>query len=123
MRDGAAGENRTFFSSLSCPRRIAVDDRDGPQEWERAYILWKARQVDDAGVHFAATDGRTRGEVKRRRMEAVPALRGRAATGVPAVSIVAVTDSEEGRDRASVLEHAVHSLKPGVFEELMEMMG
>jgi hypothetical protein len=109
-------------ASYGCRR---VDDLDGAQEAERAYLLWKARQVDDAGVHFAAaaTEGRTRGEAKRRRMEAVPALRGRAAAGVPAVSIVAVTDSEEGRDKAALLEHAVHSLKPGVFEELMELMG
>jgi hypothetical protein len=28
-----------------------------------------------------------------------------------------------GKERAALLEHAVHSLKPGVFEELMEMMG
>jgi hypothetical protein len=25
--------------------------------------------------------------------------------------------------KAALLEHAVHSLKPGVFEELMELMG
>jgi hypothetical protein len=30
---------------------------------------------------------------------------------------------EEGRTRAALLDRAVHSLKPGVFEELMEMMG
>jgi hypothetical protein len=84
--------------------------------------------VADAGAHFTATpvpEGRTRGEAKRRRLEAVPALRGRAAAGgkgsVPGVSIVAATDSEEGRDKAALLEHAVRSLKPGVFEELVEM--
>jgi hypothetical protein len=27
------------------------------------------------------------------------------------------------RTRAALLDHAVQSLKPGVFEELMEMMG
>jgi hypothetical protein len=103
----------------------------GSQEAERAYLLWKARQVADAAASFAAppvVDGRTRGEVKRRRVEAVPEeLRGRAAAGggagLPGVSVVAAAGGEEGRTRAALLEHAVQSLKPGVFEELMEMMG
>jgi hypothetical protein len=102
------------------------------QEAERAYLLWKARQVADAAPSFAAppvVEGRTRGEVKRRRVEAVPEeLRGRAAAGgggrLPGVSVMAASGGgEEGRTRAALLEHAVHSLKPGVFEELMEMMG
>jgi hypothetical protein len=72
--------------------------------------------------------GKTRGEVKRRRVEAVPKeLRGRAAAGggegLPGVSVVAARGGEEEGTRAALLEHAVHSLKPGVFEELMELMG
>jgi hypothetical protein len=101
------------------------------QEAERAYLLWKARQVADAASSFAAAPvmgGRTRGEVKRRRVEALPeefrhrvAKRGR---GLPGVSVVEA-EAEEGEGEnvgAAVLAHAVHSLKPGVFEELMELM-
>jgi hypothetical protein len=104
---------------------------DGWQEAERAYLLWKARQVADAAASFAAppvVEGRTRGEAKRRRVEPVPEeLRGRAAAGggggLPGVSVMAAGHGEEGRTRAALLEHAVQSLKPGVFEEMMEMMG
>jgi hypothetical protein len=39
------------------------------------------------------------------------------------VSIVAAGKGNARRTRAALLEHAVQSLKPGVFEELMEMMG
>jgi hypothetical protein len=103
----------------------------GWQEAERAYILWKARQVADAAASFAAEpvmETRTRGELKSRRVDAVPEeLRGRAAAGgsgaLPGVSVVAAREGEEGRKRAALLDHAVHSLKPGVFEELMAMMG
>jgi hypothetical protein len=101
------------------------------QEAERAYLIWKARQVADAAASFAAepvVEARTRGEVERRRVEAVPEeLRGRVAArgggGLPGVSVVAASEGEEGRTRAALLNHAVHSLKPGVFEELMELMG
>jgi hypothetical protein len=101
------------------------------QEAERAYLLWKARQVADAAASFAArpvVEPRTRGEGKRRRVEAVPEeLRGRAAAGggegLPGVTVVAAREGEEARTRAALLEHAVQSLKPGVFEELVEMMG
>jgi hypothetical protein len=101
------------------------------QDAERAYLLWKARQVADAAASFAAppvVEPRTRGEGKRRRVEAVPEeLRGRAAAGeaLPGVSVVPVwTGGGRGaRTRAALLEHAVQSLKPGVFEELIEMMG
>jgi hypothetical protein len=99
------------------------------QDAERAYLLWRARQVADAASSFAAPvlEGRTRGEIKRRRVEAVPEeLRGRAAAaggeGLPSVSVVPASEGEEGRTRAALLGHAVRSLKPGVFEELMEMM-
>jgi hypothetical protein len=103
------------------------------QEAERAYLLWKARRVADAAASFAAVpvvEGRTRGETMRRRLEAahVPEeLRGRAAArggeGLPGVSVVAARRGKEGRTRAALLEHAVRSLKPGVFEDLMELMG
>jgi hypothetical protein len=43
--------------------------------------------------------------------------------GLLGVTVVAAREGEEGRTRAAVLKHAVQSLKPGVFEELMEMMG
>jgi hypothetical protein len=61
-------------------------------------------------------------------VEALPEeLRERAAAGggegLPGVSVVPARDGEEGRTRAALLGHAVQSLKPGVFEELMEMMG
>jgi hypothetical protein len=87
--------------------------------------------VADAAASFAAppvTEARTRGEAKRQRVEAVPEeLRGRAAAGggegLPGVSVVVAREGEEGRKRAALLDHAIHSLKPGVFEELMEMMG
>jgi hypothetical protein len=92
-------------------------------------LLWKARQVADAAASFAAPvmEGTTRVEVNRDRLEAVPEeLRGRVAAGggkgLPGVSVVAAREGEEGRERAALLERAVHSLKPGVFEELMEMM-
>jgi hypothetical protein len=104
----------------------------GWQEAERAYLLWKARQVADAAASFGGppvVEGGTPREVKRRRVEAVPEeLRGRAAAGggegLPGVTVVAAMGGgEEGRTRAALLKHAVQSLKPGVFEELMEMMG
>jgi hypothetical protein len=85
--------------------------------------------VVDAAWSFAAPvlEGRTRGEVKRRRVEAVPEeLRGRAAAGggegLPGVSVVPASEGEEGEKRAALLGHAVQSLKPVVFKELMEMM-
>jgi hypothetical protein len=46
-----------------------------------------------------------------------------AGEALPGVSVVAAKRGEAGRKRAALLEHAVQSLKPGVFEELMEMMG
>jgi hypothetical protein len=88
--------------------------------------------VADAAASFAAppvVEPRTQGEGKRWRTEAVPEeLRGRAAArggeGLPGVSVVAPRRGGRGaRTRAALLDHAVHSLKPGVFEELMEMMG
>jgi hypothetical protein len=87
--------------------------------------------VADAASSFAAApvpEGRTRGEVERRHAEAVPEeLRHRVTRGgrgLPGVSVVAPRGvGREGRERAALLEHAVQSLKPGVFEELMEMMG
>jgi hypothetical protein len=84
--------------------------------------------ADAAGSSEASVVGaRTRGETKRRRVEAVPeGLKTRAAgggKGLPGVSVVALREGEEGRERAAVLTHTVQSLKPGVFEELMEMMG
>jgi hypothetical protein len=104
--------------------------RDGLQDAERAYLLWKARQVADAAASFAAPvmEGMTLSEVNRRRVEAVPEeLRGGAAAGggggLPGVSVVAAREGEIGRKRAALLDFAVHCLKPGVFEELMEMMG
>jgi hypothetical protein len=40
------------------------------------------------------------------------------------VSVVAARRGHwGGRRRAALLEHAVYSLKPGVFEELVELMG
>jgi hypothetical protein len=97
---------------------------------ERAYQLWKARQVADAAGSFAAPvlGARTRGEIERRHVEAVPEhLRHPAAEGgrgLPGVSVVAARKGGRGsKMRAALLEHAVQSLKPGVFEELLEMMG
>jgi hypothetical protein len=85
----------------------------GKQEAERAYLLWKARQVADAAASFAAPvmEGETEDEAARRRVEAVPEeLRGRVAAG-------GRRDKEAKRTRAALLQHAVQSLKPGVFEE------
>jgi ankyrin repeat protein len=100
------------------------------QEAERAYQLWKARQVADAASSFAAPvlGARTRGEIDRWHVEAVPEhLKHRVAEGgrgLPGVSVVAARKGRKGsKMRAALLEHAVQSLKPGVFEELMEMMG
>jgi hypothetical protein len=115
-------------------RSVALPPCVGHGDWqdaERAYLLWKARQLADAASSFAMPvmeEGRTPGEVKRRRVEAVPKeLRGRAAAGggeaLPGVSMVQASKGEEGEKRAALLEHAVQSLKPGVFEELMAMMG
>jgi hypothetical protein len=101
----------------------------GGQEAERAYLLWKARQVADAAGGFGgpAMEGETPEETERRRVEAVPEeLRGRVAgggEGLPGVSLVAARGGDEARDRVAVLTPAVQSLKPGVFEELMELMG
>jgi hypothetical protein len=86
--------------------------------------------VADAAASFAAppvVEGRTRGESKRRRVEAVPEeLRGRAAAGggaaLPGVSVVAATEGEEGRTRAALVDFAVHGLKADLFKDLMEMM-
>jgi hypothetical protein len=90
----------------------------GWQEAERAYLLWKARQVADAASSYAATPvmEAVPKELRRRK----PAGGGR---GLPGVSIVAAGGGEERKTRAVLLEHAVKSLKPGVLEELMEMMG
>jgi hypothetical protein len=71
---------------------------------------------------------RTRGGTKRRRVEAMSEeLRGRAAAGgggrLPGVKVVAAGEGEEAIERAALLDHAVHSFKPGVFEDLMEVLG
>jgi hypothetical protein len=104
----------------------------GWQEAERAYLLWKARQVMDAAVSFALAarplEGDTPDKVKRRCLEAMPeTLRGRAAAGggeaLPGVSVRPVHYGVGPRTRAALVEQAVRSLKYGVFEELMEMMG
>jgi hypothetical protein len=86
--------------------------------------------VADAAAGFAAPvlGGRTRGEVKRKREQAVPELlRHRVAEGgrgLPGVSVrKRRKETSETEGRRMVLRHAVHSLKPGVFEELMELMG
>jgi hypothetical protein len=103
------------------------------QDAERAYLLYRARQLADAAASFAAPvlEGETEGEViKRRRVEAVPEeLRGRAAAGggkgLPGVTVVVPGGKEKWAVRfrkALLLEHAVQSLKPGVFEELTELM-
>jgi hypothetical protein len=102
----------------------------GGQEAERAYLLWKARQVADAANSFAGAlmeGGKTRREAKRRRVEAVPEeLRGRVAAwggdGLPYVSVVPSGEGKDARTRAKVLRQAVRSLKPEVFEELLGMM-
>jgi hypothetical protein len=105
-----------------------------PQEAERAYLLWKARQVADAAASFAAppvVEETTRDEGKRRRAEAVPEEpRGHAAPGEGeglagvSINVAGGTKGREAkRTRAALLEHAVHFLKPEVFEELMEIMG
>jgi hypothetical protein len=132
---GAGGELLSFLRRLDqFAEAYGVLSCAWWQEAERAYLLWKARQVADAASSYEArvTEGvdvgRTRGEVKRRRLEALPEeLKGRAAAGggeaLPGVSVVAAREGEAGRTRAALLEHAVQSLKPGVFEELMEMMG
>jgi hypothetical protein len=93
-------------------------------------VLWKARQVADATVSFAAPEmeGDTRASTQRRRVEAVPEeLRARVATrrggGLPGVSIVKARKGEERIKTSALLTQAVHSLKPGVFEELMGLMG
>jgi hypothetical protein len=71
------------------------------QEAERAYLLWKARQVAYAAASFAAppvVETRTRGEAKRRRLEAVPEeLRGRAAAGGGGGATGRVNRGGEGR--------------------------
>jgi hypothetical protein len=84
-------------------------------------VAEKVRQVADAAAGSAAppvVEPRTGGKGKRRRVEAVPEeLRGRAG-----VTVVPANKGKEAEKRAMLLDHAVHSLKPGVFEELMEMM-
>jgi hypothetical protein len=131
VRGGTGGEKSIF---LRICRSGQAPDAWGVvlswQEAERVYLLWKARQVADAAASFAAPvmEGRTRGEVKRRRVEALPEeLRGRAAArggeGLPGVSVVPAREGEEGRERAALLEHAVHGLKGVLFRELLELMG
>jgi hypothetical protein len=104
--------------------------RGGGQEPERAYRLWKARQVAEAAGSYAApvVEAKTRGETKRRRVEAVPEdLRERAAGeggGLPGVEVkVPEKWGKVWKDRGEVLEHAVFQLKPGVFEELVDTVG
>jgi hypothetical protein len=107
-------------SGLVCPR----------QEAERAYLLWKARQVADAAASFAAppvVEARTRGEAKRRRVEAVlEELRGRVmivgGKGLPRVSVVPASEGEESEKRAEVVSYVVHDLKGALFLELLELM-
>jgi hypothetical protein len=135
VRGGAGGE-------LGCPFLPPIGTLPPDQRWMgvllawgvvagcgAGYLLWKARQVADAAWSFAAppvVEARTRGEAKRRRVEAVPEeLRGRAAAGggegLPGVSVVPASEGEEGEKRATLLGHA-QSMKPVVFKQLMEMM-
>jgi hypothetical protein len=101
----------------------------GGQGAEKRYLVWKARQVADAAAGFAAPvlGARTRGETKRQRVEAVPeSLRARAAPeggkGLPGVEVVHKR-MRQGEKKAALLGWVVKDLKPGVFEDLMDMMG
>jgi hypothetical protein len=88
------------------------------QGWEKAFLLFKARQVADqegSGAVAVVTveededeedeaeeeEGKARGEKKRRLMEAT---------------------SEERGKRAALLEFAVHGLKGDLFPGLLDFM-
>jgi hypothetical protein len=65
------------------------------QEAERAYLLWKARQVaDQQGSGTVAVVGGEKGE-----------------------------QEDEGEEGKMPLDYAVHRLKKDLFPELMEYMG
>jgi hypothetical protein len=91
----------------------------GGQGAERAYRLWEARQVVEevASLNAPVVTG-----VKHKRA-GKRLLRRRRGRGLPGVSVGAVGEGEGEITRAALLDRAIHSLKPGVFEELMEMMG
>jgi hypothetical protein len=101
------------------PARWVTDRGLMWQEAEAAYRLWKTRELADSAASFAATPV----------VEAVPEeLRGRAAAGgsegLPGVSVVLPEGAaEKSQETAALLDHVVHQFKPGVFEELMAMMG
>jgi hypothetical protein len=100
----------------------------GVQETERAYLLWKARQVVDSAQDSMVLVGERslQGEGRRQHVEgATEESRGpaaRADDGRPGVSVVAARKGKEAKMRAALLHYAVHALKQGVFEELMELM-
>jgi hypothetical protein len=106
----------------------------GWQEAERAYQLWKARQVADQQGSGAVTvapvmEETTHGNGKRRRVQAGPEELSGGATaegsGEPRdVTRMTTRGMVNGRKKAALLEErAVQSLKPELFEECMELMG
>jgi hypothetical protein len=92
----------------------------GAQEAERAYQLWKARQVVDqqggGAVAVVAVEeeekeeegGKTRGEKERRLAEATPEERGKQGQ-----------DAEAGK---ALVDFVLHHLKGDLFPDLMDMM-
>ena len=101
------------------------------QEWERSYVLTKARVLSDA-TRDGATGSTLGGQVKRARAAAAmmvsssssSCVKGRVERGeaLPAVDVVAV---EGGmlEEESGVVEYVVKGMNRSVFVELMEFMG
>ena len=111
---------------------------DGPQEWERAYTLAKARCMSDAALAIektpSAAGARTPEEVQCKRMEAAPlCLRGRVEGGeaLPEVGVEEARTEEQGRGEGGcekeeelreVARFALEALKAELFVEYMQWM-
>jgi hypothetical protein len=78
------------------------------QEAERAYHLWKVRQVaDKQGRDAVAVGGDQEGEARKASFRRRAPPRG----------------SEDVKRRRELVDFAVHGLKGDLFVELLEMMG
>ena len=94
------------------------------QEWERSYVLVKARKMSDAIAHGGVhSSGSSSSGVKRARVEASPSwLEGRVEKG-EGLPVVEMRSGGGGGEEMEVVEYVVKGMKGELFIELMDMMG
>jgi len=94
------------------------------QDWERAYLLTKARHLHDAGL--LVDHHKANGVGHSVRVAAVPSYlqsRVRWWRSLPSIEIVGPRGSRASPVTKVVAEYVVGDIKPELFLEVVEMMG